>query len=45
MHHLTASIIRTLACTLDTVVGRMCLNTIDEENVEDNYVGSGIGIS
>ena len=44
IHHLTASIIRTLACKLDTVLHRSCPNTIDEEHLKDKHVGSGSGI-
>ena len=44
MHHLTASIIRTLACKLDTVLGRIFPNTMNKEHFEDNYVGVSTGL-
>ena len=45
MHYLTASIIRTLACKLDTVLGRIFQNTINEEHFEDNYVRISTGLA
>ena len=42
---LTALVIRTLACKLDTVLGRILTNTVNEEHFEDKYVGIYTGLA
>jgi hypothetical protein len=39
MHFLTASIIRTLACKLDTVNGFILTDTIDASHFVESFVG------